>query len=1060
MPGTPSCQTCGASVPADARFCPACGVPVASTSAVGSRRPVTVVITDVVDSTALGERLDAEALGAVMTRYYETMRGAVERHGGSVEKFIGDAVVAVFGALEVHEDDAVRAVRAAHEMHASLDTLNEELEGRWGTRIEVRSGVATGEVLAGAGEAVLGSPANLAARLQAEAGRGEILLSADTHRLVRGHVRAEPAGALELKGFGAVVGCFRSLGLEGSARRADATPFVGRDHDLALLELAYRRTIKHRRAQLATVLGEPGMGKTRLVEELIARIDDDARVLRGRCLPYGEGITFFPIGEAVSAAAGIGRGDDVEQAQAKVRAMVPDDAASIAARVSETIGLGGAPGAPDETLWAIRRFFELLAAERPLVLVFDDLQWAEPTFLDLVAQLVDRGRGVAELVVVMARPELVERRAHWTGGAVTAVTISLEPLSEAESSQLVKNVADGALLDEDAARRLASPGGGNPLFLEEFVAMLIDDGVIANEQGRWHVPADVDAAASTPATLTGLLTARLHRLPRSDRDVLVRASVIGKVFQDDELAALIEGVPDLDDVLRRLLEGDLLVASTRPGGTEGAYAFRHQLLRDAAYSSLPKTVRAELHVRLADHLERSFPERLEELDETIGFHVARAHDYRSELGSHEESTIALADRAARHLSAAGTRAIERGDSKAAARSLERAASLTRDVGLRAAIRLRLCHALGDTADNARYDAALEAGLADAVEVGDHRLRTRFEHLATGLALLRDPSATPIEDTVERLTAQARTLEDFGDAEGVAECHYQLATIAWIRGDAVAFERWARRSRDEALAFGNTRLVGRATSYVIAALLRGPTPLPDALNELLAMRESATLSGSADASVRLGEAQMLSYVARHDEAAALIDEAEAELAELGTRVELAAAETARAIVAEGRGDLEGAERALRSSYERFRAIDDAANGGLVAVYLADVLARLGRHPDAERMAAIATEIAAASDVEAQVGWRTASARARSALGDADGAMRLVSEADERLATSDFTMLRADSMASIAEVCATLRSWPEAIERAEAARSIYAAKGHLVGESRTRKRLEELRAAQSS
>ncbi len=1059
MPRTPSCQTCGASVPADARFCPACGVSVVSTSDVGSRRPVTVVITDVVDSTALGERLDAEALGAVMTRYYETMRGAVERHGGSVEKFIGDAVVAVFGALEVHEDDAVRAVRAAHEMHAALETLNEELEGRWGTRIEVRSGVATGEVLAGAGEAVLGSPANLAARLQAEAGRGEILLSADTHRLVRDHVRAEPAGALELKGFGAAVGCFRSLGLEGSARRADATPFVGREHDLALLELAYRRTINHRRAQLATVLGEPGMGKTRLVEELIGRIGAGVRVLRGRCLPYGEGITFFPVGEAVSAAAGIGRGDDAEQAQAKLRATVPDDAASIAARVSETIGLGGAPGAPDETLWAIRRFFELLAAERPLVLVFDDLQWAEPTFLDLVAQLVDRGRGVAELVVVMARPELVERRADWAGGAVNAVTISLEPLSEAESSQLVRNVADGGLLDEDAARRLASPGGGNPLFLEEFVAMLIDDGVIANEQGRWHVPADVDAAASTPATLTGLLTARLHRLPQADRDVLVRASVIGKMFQDDELAALIEGAPDLDDVLRRLLEGDLLVASTRPGGTE-AYAFRHQLLRDAAYSSLPKTVRAELHVRLADHLERSFPERLEELDETIGFHVARAHDYRSELGSHEESTIALADRAARHLSAAGTRAIERGDSRAAARSLQRAASLTRDAGLRAAIRLRLCHALGDTADNAGYDAALEAGLADAVAAGDDRIRTRFEYLATSMALVRDPSATPIEDTVERLTAQARTLDAFGDAEGIAECHYQLATVAWIRGDASAFERWARRSRNEALDLGNTRLVGRATAYVVIALLRGPTPLPNALIELLAMRESATLSGSADASVRLGEAEMLTYMARHDEAIALIDEAAADLAELGALVELAAAEAVRAIVADGRGDLEGAERALRSSYERFRAIDDAANGGLVAVELADVLARLGRHPDADRMAAIAAELAAGSDVEAQVGWRTASARARSALGDADGAMRLVSEADERLATSDFTMLRADSMASIAEVFAALRSWSEAIERVEAARSIYAAKGHLVGEDRTRKRLEELRAAQSS
>ena len=1060
MPGRPSCQTCGAPVPADARFCPACGAAVASLADTGSRRPVTIVFTDVVGSTALGERLDAESLGGLMTRYYETMRDAVERHGGAVEKFIGDAVVAAFGAPVVHEDDALRAVRAAHEMHAALDTLNDELERRWGTRLEVRTGIATGEVLAGGGAAVLGSPANLAARLQGEAGDGEILLSADTHRLVRDLVRAEPAGALELRGFESKVECFRLLGLEGEPQRGARTPHIGREHELALLELAYRRAIRDLRAQLVTVLGEPGMGKTRLVDEAIDRLDGEPRVLRGRCLPYGEGITFFPVGEAVTAAAGIVREDDAERAAAKVAAMVPVDAASVAARVSESIGLGGVTGAPDETLWAIRRFFELLAAERPLVLVFDDLQWAEPTLLDLIAQLVQRGRGIAELVVVAARPELLEQRPDWAGGAANAVTISLEPLTDEESSQLVRHVATGAALDDSAAARLAGAGGGNPLFLEEYVAMLVDDGAIVERDGRWLVPVDVTQEASTPPTLSGLLTARLHRLPQHERDVLVSASVIGKAFRADELGSLIDEGLDLPGTLARLLEGDLLLLRGRAGDDDGAFEFRHQLLRDAAYASLPKSRRAELHERFADHVEMSFPERPDELDELAGFHLAQAHDYRSALGANDETTLALADRASQRLSAAGGRAVERGDPRAATRYLQRAASLARQPGARAAIRLRLCHALGDGADTEGYVAALDAGLADAVAAGDDRLRTRFEHLQTTYALLRDPSAVPVQEMVDRLTSQTETLEALDDAEGVAECHYQLATVAWIRGDAASFERWARLARDDAVVCGNARLVGRATSYVIVALLRGPTPLPEALVELREMREATELSASAEASVRLGEAEMLAYLGRHEEARNLVDSAAAEFDELGARVDLAAAESVRAIVADMHGDLDGAEHAFRSSYERFRAMDDAANGGLVAVDLADVLARLGRHSDAESMAAIAAELAADFDVEAQVGWRTASARARSVLGDADGALQLVAEATERLEASDFTMLRADSMSAMADVFANLGLPTEATDRLETARKIYAAKGQVIGERRAAERLEELAAAQSS
>jgi class 3 adenylate cyclase/tetratricopeptide (TPR) repeat protein len=1046
-----SCQTCGASLPVAARFCPSCGASVARVDAQGSRRPVTVVFTDLVGSTALGERLDAETLGGLMDRFYATMRGAVEHHGGAVEKFIGDAVVATFGAPEIHEDDALRAVRAAHEMHAVLAALNDELARRWDVRLEVRTGVATGDVLAGGGAAVLGSPANLAARLQAEAGTGEILLAPDTERLVRGHVRTERVEPIEIKGFEEPIRCFRSLGLYEGPASAVRSPLVGREQELALLDLAYRRAVRDRKPQLATVLGEPGIGKTRLVDEAVARLEGDPRVLRGRCLPYGEGITFFPISEVVSAAAGINRGDDAGSAQAKVTSILPRDAATVAARVSEAIGLGGPPAAPEETLWAIRRFFELLAADRALVLVFDDLQWAEPAFLDLLQQIIERTRGVAELVIAMARPELFEQRPGWAGGTANAVTVSLEPLTTHEGMELARHAAAAADFDDPAAARIASTAGGNPLFLEEYVTMLIDDGILLPQEGRWRLPDDLESLGATPPTLTGLLTARLLRLPQAERETLVAASVIGKAFTDEDLAALL----DTDQVSRdveRLLHMDLIVPTQ--GSTTGSFEFRHQLLRDAAYASLPKSRRATLHERFAGYLEQTLVDRPEEFDELAGYHLAEAHDFRIELGARDEHTDELADRAARRLSVAGTRAVGRGDPRAGVRLLRRASDLTRDPLHRAAVRLRLSNAYADTGDAGGLDATLNAGLADAVAAGDERLRTRFEHLRIVNELLTAPSTHPIEAVAERLSAQAATLASLGDIEGVAECHYQLATLAWIRADADAFERWARQAYDDAIACGDARLIARSIDYVLISLLRGPTTLDDAIAELRSIRDGVDLGRRALANIRLGEAEMLAYLDRGEEAAGLVEDATDTFRELGVAVDLATAESVRAIVADAGGDLDGAERALRSSYDRFRAMGDLANAGLVAVDLAEILARLGREDEAESLALAAAAVAAEPDIEVQVGWRLAMARVHAARSDPDRAFTMIEEADTLLAQASFTMLRADSLSTTGEVLAALGRREPAIGRLREATGVYEAKGQLVGAQRTRKRLAEI------
>jgi tetratricopeptide (TPR) repeat protein len=983
-----------------------------------------------------------------MTRFYETMRAVVERHGGAVEKFIGDAVVATFGAPEVHEDDAVRAVRAAQEMHAALDGLNDELQRRWAIGLQMRTGVATGDVLAGGGAAVLGSPANLAARLQASAREGEIVLAADTERLVRATVRTEALSPIEAKGFEEPVERFRLVGVEGRSRPRSHLRYVGREQEIVLLDLAYRRAVRDRRPQLVTVVGEPGIGKTRLVDEAIARLDGGPVVLRGRCLPYGEGITFFPVAEAVAEAAGITREDDAARAQAKVAATLPDEAATIAARVSEAIGLGGSAAEPEETLWAIRRYFELQASERPLVLVFDDLHWAEPTFLDLVIHLVERSRDVAELVVAIARPELYEQRPGWAGGVVNAAAISIEPLTDAEGAELVRHLLPGGAIAADVAARLAAPAGGNPLFLEEYVTMLVDEGAVIRHGDRWEISAGHDATASTPPTLLGMLAARIHRLPPDERDLLVRSSVIGSTFTLDEAEVLSDDAADLDAIVARLVDRGVLAPT---GDADGSFRFAHQLLRDTAYASLPRTRRAALHERFADHLESAASERPEELDEIAGFHLAEAHDDRIAIGVRDETTTALALRAAARSGTAGRRAVERGDASAGIRLLSRAVALAPTPEIRVPLRLPLCQAMSDAADPTRFHAELSAAIDDAVETGDDRIRLRFELLRLASSLLYDPLATPPDELVGSLEDIAEALAAFGDDEGLAECHYHLASVAWFIGDVAAFERSARRALERAIAAGNTRSVARAAEYVVNASIRGRTPLPAVLEELERLFAEVRLGARAAAELRAGEAEILAYLDRPEEARASVRSARADLDDLGVPRVLAAIDTTWAIVEDEAGDLAASEAAARRAYEFFRDNGDVGNGSLVAGQLADVLARMGRSDEAMRQAEEAAEMSPAFDIESQAGWRMASARATAALGDPGQGISIAEDGLRILEGTDLVLLGADLERTFGDVLEMAGRTDEATARRHAALDAYRAKGHVVGARRVTRAL---------
>ncbi|MBA3738624.1 MAG: AAA family ATPase, partial [Actinobacteria bacterium] len=590
------------------------------------RKTVTVVFCDVSGSTSMGERLDPETLRLVMNRYFDEMRSVLEAHGGTVEKFIGDAVMAVFGIPSVHEDDALRAVRAAAEMRSVLRELNKELERDHGVSISSRIGVNTGGVVAGGGDPgagttlVTGDAVNVAARLEQAAAPGEILIGESTLRLVRDAVIATPTEALTLKGKAEPIRAFElaevTPGSEGVARHRDA-PMVGRADELEMLSTALRGAARERLVVMATVLAPPGVGKSRLIDEFVAFHETDATVVRGQCLSYGDGITYWPIVEILTVAAEITDVDGPDVIRAKIGRLLEgsEDATIMVDRLVGFLGLSGATAAPEETHWAVRKLFEFLASSRPLIAVFEDLHWAEPAMLDLLEHVSVWSADAAILLVGTARPELLETRPDLGVGSERMITIGLEPLEQGESKELVANLVGGSTLPP-VVTSLLDAAEGNPLFLEQLVGMLVDEGHLRQDGDTWVV-GDNLLALSVPPTITGILEARLERLSASERDVLERGSIEGRMFHWSSVTALSTAAEPTDvghDLMSLIRRGLIGPAPAVFGATE-AFRFQHALIRDAAYGRIPKRTRSELHEAHARWLERTAGERLPEFEE-------------------------------------------------------------------------------------------------------------------------------------------------------------------------------------------------------------------------------------------------------------------------------------------------------------------------------------------------------------------------------------------------------------------------------------------------------------
>jgi class 3 adenylate cyclase/tetratricopeptide (TPR) repeat protein len=972
-----TCPNCGHENAEDAKFCSECGTRfvAAETPARESRKTVTVLFCDVTGSTALGERLDPETLRSVMTRYFERMSAVLESHGGTVEKFIGDAVMAVFGIPLVHEDDALRAVRAAAEMRAALADLNADLEREWSVSIEVRIGVNTGPVVAGdpaSGQnLVTGDTVNTAARLEQAAAPGEILIGEATAHLVRDAVEAEPVDPLALKGKSDLVGASRLLevrvGAAGHERRLDS-PMVGRERPLRMLEDAFDATAADRTCHLFTVLGPAGIGKSRLVREFTSTVRGRAEVLSGRCLSYGDGIAYWPIAEIAIQAAGIAEDDPPERARAALRETLGDiaDADLVAAHLAGVMGLAG--DGPVEAPWAVRRFLEAIASRRPLVVVVDDIHWAEPALLDVLEHVADRSRDVPILLLCMARPEFLESRPGWSGGMRNATSAHLEPLSEPEADALIENLLGLPALTAEIRERIRSAAQGNPLFVEEVLAMLLDDGVLVPKEGEWVATVDLTTVHVPPA-ISALLSARLDRLSSDERIVTETASVIGEVFERSTVRALLPETlrPEIDRHLGALLRKDLIRPSHSDLGGEEGFRFRHILIRDTAYETMPKAERAELHETFANHLASALGERVSEFDEFIGYHLEQAFRLRTELGLHDERTEGLARAAFERLRDAGVRAFQRWNHQMAATLLRHASELLdADDRERLAIAWRLGRALGETGSFDDATLVLEDALARARAAG---LEAEADHAECMLVLIRvfhDPSA-PLDEFDERMEVLRERRESAGDDQGSAIAWEQRAFASWMRERFADSGDNANRARSFARACGDGFIDVGMTGLWLAAQVLGPTPFDQALADAESALDEARARGSkrleGDAlRVISGCAAHLGDFARSRET---IARSLALLDELGASVDFWAGHQAMARFAELEGRTDDAIAMLRDAERNLADVGETAFRSTITAVLATLEALRGDVEAARRSLSVAEETSSADDRASQV-----------------------------------------------------------------------------------------------
>jgi class 3 adenylate cyclase len=983
------CASCGHQNSDTARFCEACGAVLGGES--GERRKVvTVLFCDVAGSTALGESADPEALRALLARYFERMSGIVELHGGSVEKFIGDAVMAVFGVPVAHEDDALRACRAAAEMRDAFAGLG----------IEGRIGVSTGEVVTGTQERLAtGDAVNVAARLEQAAQPGEVLIEGPTLALVRDAVEVDPVEPFELKGKSQPVPAFRLVRVRDVTERRHEASFVGRERELALLQETCERVRAEQRCELVSVVGEAGVGKSRLVAEALEPIE--ATVVRGRCLPYGEGITYWPVVEVL-----------------KQLDLVPEDevaAVLIRSLLRETETATSA----EEIAWAFRKTLEQAAAEGPLVVVFDDIQWGDEPFRDLIEHIALLSTGRPILLICMARPELTERRPTWP------VTLRLEPLRAEAVDELIPD-----RLSDELRERIARAAGGNPLFVEEMLAMA----------------GEGDGDVVVPPTLRALLAARLDQLEPPERSVLERGSIEGEIFHRGAVQALLPDEGQVTPRLAALVRKELIRPDRPLYAEDDGFRFRHLLIRDAAYDALPKATRAELHARFASWLEQHGTE-LVELDELLGYHREQACSYRAELDLPRDDDLATTAR--RSLTAGGRRAARRQDYGAAVNLLERAAALLSASEVDLALETELSDVLfwsGRLDEGLRRADALAARASDAGDrVGE--LLGRLQRAV----LLGNVEPENLASLVEEALP---VFERAGDDLALYIGYSALAELSNLRGRLDASLRAYER------AFTHAERAGYEPSSMLGTLawcrFSGPTPV----SELLAWLDEIEPRAGRNQFLRAYRGWSLARLGRFEEARAMIAEARTDQLERGGGILLANLTTFESVGIE----LLAGDPAAAAEFaaEGLRLHEESGQQAFLAAasaIMARVAYALDQLEDAETWAARAAELSRIDDRWTEALWRQVRGKVLARRGEHAEAQRLAHEAVTMVADSDLLDPQGDAYADLGEVLILAGRAEDAVAALEQAYERYERKGNIVSAQRTQARLEKLQEAAS-
>jgi predicted ATPase/DNA-binding SARP family transcriptional activator len=991
-----------------------------------ARKTVTALFIALSPQASGGGRLDPEALRKAAGPAFAAIETAVARYGGRIETVMGDSAMSVFGLPAVHEDDALRAVRAAGEIRDGLVAVSAQF-GAQHWELAFRIGVATGEVVTGGdwGPGAAGEPLTLSARLAQTAAQGDVVLDDATRMRVRGAPVEREGEAWRLMDSAVLA--------ESVGRRRSA--MVGRAAERQRLLDVFEACLRNRSCQLFTVLGLAGVGKSRLVEEALSGLADRATVGRGRCLPYGEGITFWPLIEAVRDALGLEDATASEEVEERLGTLFrAEDDPEFARRSAEAIGLSEATTGADDRSAVVQTLFEALASSQAAVLVFDDIHWGEATFLDLVEQLADSLREAPVLLLCIARPELLDVRPAWGGGKVNATTILLEPLSDEDCSRLVDNLTHGDELDLSTRLRVVEAAEGNPLFVEEMLALALEGGAASN--------------IAVPPTIQALLAARLDRLGEDERTVIEIAAVEGKEFHEQAIAELAPTNlrPTVPSALAALVHKELIKPDRKSQGGR-TYRFRHLLIRDAAYDSIPKEARADLHEHFARWLDVFAAERTTEYEEIVGYHFEQAYFCRAELGLLGENSGPLAREAAGRLSAAGRRAFVRSDAPAGVNLISRAARLLpADDPERVALvpNVRVVQGMGG--DMSWAERVLTEAVEAAATTGNRALAAHALVQRGFLRLFTDEQVEAAEliETAQRTIA---VFDDIGDELGLARAWRLLAQSHYLDRHFEACVDASERALVHARRAGDRFEAREIVEWLVIALLLGPMPAERAAERCRSLLRESAEDRLIVAQVLGGLAVLTAMQGRIEEAERLIDEARQVMHELGGWLWIHSWHVAFISIVVA--DPAAAEAEIRPAYEALKRVGEKSHFTTMANSLAAVVFEQGRFDEAGELARECEEANRANDVYSRIAAPTIQARILAEKGELDEAQRVADEAVALAADSDLYVAHGDALMAQAAVLELRGRRETAAGIRNEALQLYERKGDQVSAARAKR-----------